>query len=92
MSKRYLTLGADGMLHIIQLLQDDPTGKWLAKTLYRDSRTVGPEPIPFDFSIHTLEAIADGVTGHRPLSVLAEIEDTDLPVDRTFRDAWEWSA
>ena len=34
--------------------------------------------------------IAAGLDGHRALALLAECEDTDLPSDRYFRDAWEW--
>ena len=43
----------------------------------------------FDPAVHTREAIATGLPGHRALSLSAEIEDEDVP-DRYFRDAWEW--
>jgi hypothetical protein len=44
----------------------------------------------FDPAVHTRGAIAAGISGHRALSLTAEIDDSDLPTDRTFRDAWEW--
>ena len=88
MAKRYLTLGADGGLNITEIPGDDPTK--LAKTLFELSRTTDMTT-HFDPSVHTLEAIAAGITGHRALALTAECEDTDLPSDRYFRGAWEWS-
>ena len=89
MSKRYLTIAADGRLSITEIAGDDAEGNKLTKTLFELSRTTDMTT-KFDASIHTREAIAAGLVGHRALSVTAEWEDTDLPSDRYFRDAWEW--
>jgi hypothetical protein len=61
----------------------------MAKSLFELSRTTDLET-HFDASVHTLEAIDAGLEGHRPLAFLDEVEDTDLPSDRYFRNAWEW--
>ena len=89
MSKVYLTNKADGGLAITHLNIEDLDGVRLTKVLFELSRTTDML-IHFDPEIHTREAIAAGLDGHRPLSLLAECEDTDLPSDRYFRDAWEW--
>ncbi len=89
MSKRYLTIAADGRLSITEIAGDDADGNKLTKTLFELSRTTDKEG-HFDPEVHTREAIAAGLEGHRPLSLLGECEDTDLPSDRYFRNAWEW--
>lgn len=89
MSKRYLTLDKDENLAITEISGDDADGRKLTKTLFELSRTTDMTTT-FDLAVHTREAIAAGIAGHRPLSVIAEIEESDLPTDRTFRDAWEW--
>ena len=88
MSKRYLTLDTDDNLSITEISGDDADGRKLTRTLFELSRTT--DMTKFDLAVHTREAIAAGITGHRPLSLTAEIDDSDLPSDRTFRDAWEW--
>jgi len=90
MSKRYLTITADGSLAITITAGDDPDGSKLTKTLFELSRTTD-KTTHFDPAVHTREAIAAGISGHRALALTAECEDTDLPTDRYFRDAWEWS-
>jgi len=93
MGKRYLALNRWGGLSITVIPEDDPVGFdgfWLTKVLFELSRTTDM-PTHFDFEIHTREAIAAGLDGHRPLALLAEIDHTELPSDRYFRDAWEWS-
>ena len=88
MSKRYVTNNLDGSLAITQLTVDGDEVS-LTKTLFEMSRTsdmVGH----FDPAVHTREAIAAGLPGHRALALSAEIENTDLPTDRYFRDAWDW--
>ena len=90
MSKRFLTLRADGGLSITEIVGTDDDGRKLTKTLFELSRTTDTTT-HFDPAIHTREAIAAGITGHRALTVTAECEDTDLPSDRYFRNAWEWS-
>ena len=90
MAKRYLTLSADGALLITAIQDDDANGHKLTKTLFELSRTTDTDT-PFDPSVHTRDAIAAGITGHRALALSAEIEDTDIPTDRYFRNAWTWS-
>ena len=90
MAKRYLTLAADGGLSIIDIAGTDSDGNKLTKTLFELSRT-SDLTTHFDPAVHTREAIAAGISGHRALALTAECEDTDLPSDRYFRDAWTWS-
>ena len=90
MSKRYLTITADGSLAITMIAGDNPDGSKLTKTLFELSRTTD-KTTHFDPAVHTREAIAAGISGHRALALTAECEDTDLPSDMYFRDAWEWS-
>ena len=90
MAKRYLTLAADGGLSITEIAGSDADGTKLAKTLFELSRT-SDLTTHFNPAVHTREAIAAGISGHRALALTAECEDTDLPTDRYFRDAWEWS-
>ena len=89
-SKRYLTVTADGGLAIVVISGDDADGNKLTKTLFELSRTTDMTT-HFDPAVHTREAIAAGISGHRALGLTAECEDTDLPSDRYFRNAWEWS-
>ena len=90
MSKRYLTLQANGGLSITEIAGDDADGSKLTKTLFALSRT-SDTTTKFDSAVHTREAIAAGISGHRALALTAECEDSDLPSDRYFRNAWEWS-
>ena len=89
MAKRYLTIAEDGRLSITEIAGADDDGIKLTKTLFELSRTTDTTT-HFVPAIHTREAIAAGITGHRTLAVTAEVEDTDLPSDRYFRNAWEW--
>jgi hypothetical protein len=91
MTRRYLTTDVDGIIAITQIAGDDPGGKKLTKTLFELSRNPDNKEEHFNPAVHTLEAIAAGIPGHRALAMTAECEDTDLPSDRYFRDAWEWS-
>ena len=86
---RYLTIDASGGLSITVIDGDDADGRKLTKTLFEISRTTDVTT-RFDPAVHTREAIAAGIAGHRALSLTAEVEDSDIPSDRTFRDAWEW--
>ena len=90
MAKRYLTLAADGGLSITEISGDDADGSKLTKTLFEISRT-SDLTTKFDPAVHTREAIAAGLSGHRALALTGECEDSDLPADRYFRSAWEWS-
>ena len=90
MSKRYLTLAADGGLSITEISGDDSDGSKLTKTLFEMSRTTDLTT-HFNPAVHTREAIAAGISGHRALALTGECEDTALPSDRYFRNAWEWS-
>ena len=89
MSKRYITLSEDGDVLVTHIADDDADGNKLTKTLFELSRTTD-KTSHFDPAVHTREAIAAGLPGHRPLALSGECEDTDLP-DRYFRDAWTWS-
>ena len=90
MAKRYLTISAEGTLAVTEMVGDDPDGSRFTKTLFALSRT-SDLTTHFNPAVHTREAIAAGIAGHRALVLIAECEDTDLPVDNYFRDAWEWS-
>lgn len=89
MAKRYITLHVDGTLAITEIPGDDADGEKLTKTLFELSRTTD-STTHFDPLVHTREAIAAGIEGHRPLALLGECEHTDIPADRYFRGAWEW--
>ena len=91
MAKRYLTMTAADTLAITEIAGSDPEGHKLTKTLFELSRT-SDLTTHFNPAVHTREAIAAGIAGHRALSLTAECEDSDLPSDRYFRNAWEWSA
>ncbi len=89
MAKRYITLSADGDVHVTEIVGDDADGNKLTKALFELSRTTD-KTTHFDPAVHTREAIAAGIAGHRALALSGECEDTDLP-DRYFRSAWTWS-
>ena len=90
--RNFITPNKDGGIARIQIHSGTPEeeSRWLAKTLFEISRTTDLT-IPFDSNIHTTDAIAAGISGHRALAVIAEVEDADIPTDRYFRSAWEWS-
>ena len=88
MSKCHLTLDVKGGLTTIFIVSTKPYA--LAKHMFEISRTTDMTT-HFDPAIHTLDAIAAGISGHRALAVLGECEDIDLPTDTYFRGAWEWS-
>ena len=90
MAKRYLTTSADDGLAIIEIAGNDADGNKLTKVLFELSRTTDTNT-HFDPAVHTRDAIAAGISGHRALALAGECEDTDLPTDRYFRNAWEWS-
>ena len=90
MAKRYLTISAEDTLCITEIIGDDADGNKLTKTLFELSRT-SDLTTPFDPAVHTRDAIAAGIAGHRALALIGECEDTDLPTDTYFRNAWEWS-
>lgn len=81
----------DGRLGIIHLSEGDAARR-LAKTMFELSRDGSDMTTHFDPKVHTLEAIASGaVPGHAAMTC-RECPDSELPKDRTFRDAWEDSA
>ena len=88
MSKCYLTIRND-TVSVTRIVGNDIDGVKLTKTLFELSRTTDMTT-HFDPAVHTREAIAAGISGHRALTLIGECEDTDLPTDRYFRDAWEW--
>jgi hypothetical protein len=90
MAKRYVTTNADGTIAVTQFKASDPDDTAMAHTLFELSRT-SDMTTPFDAGVHTLAVIAAGISGHRALALAGECEDSDLPTDRYFRNAWEWS-
>ena len=90
MAKKYITIGANGIVAVTSIVGDDADGNKLTKTLFELSRTTDLTT-HFDPAVHTREAIAAGISGHRALALTAECEAPALPTDRYFRDAWEWS-
>ena len=88
MARRYITTNADGTIAISDIAGSDAAK--LTKTLFELSRTTDMTT-HFDPTVHTREAIAAGIPGHRALTLVGECEDTDLPAARYFRNAWEWS-
>ena len=90
MSRRFITANADGTIAVTTFKETDPDDIAIAKTLFELSRTTDMST-PFDPAVHTLAVIAAGISGHRALALTAECEDTDLPSDRYFRNAGEWS-
>jgi hypothetical protein len=99
-NKSFIVNMPDGRVSIIHPSYSDPTRaitddaefeQWAVdKTLFELSRTTDMET-HFDPAVHTREAIAAGIAGHSALALTAECEDSDLPTDRYFRNAWEWS-
>tara|TARA_Y100000310_G_scaffold316464_1_gene368214 strand:+ start:29 stop:304 length:276 start_codon:yes stop_codon:yes gene_type:complete len=89
MAKRYVITKVDGGMSVIDIIGDDPGGLKLTKALFEHSRTTDRGG-HFDPDVHTRDAIAAGISGHRALALTAECDDTDLPSDRYFRNAWEW--
>jgi len=89
MAKLYIVPNVNGGISVIQIHGDDLDGLKLTKALFEHSRTTDREG-HFNPEIHTRSVIADGILGHCALSLSAEIDDTELPTDRYFRDAWEW--
>ena len=90
MVKRFITTNADGTIAVTQISGSDEDGFKLTKILFELSRTTDMTT-HFDPAVHTRDAIAAGISGHRAMALTAECEDTDLPSDRYFRNAWEWS-
>jgi len=88
MAKLQVIPNLDSGISVVKIIGDDLDGLKLTKTLFELSRTTDMDT-HFDPAVHTREAIAAGLPGHRVLSLSAEIEDEDVP-DRYFRDAWEW--
>jgi len=86
MPKCHLTLGPHGNLVVSFVI---PKRYNLEKHLFELSRTTDMES-HFDPAVHTLEVIARGIEGHRPLAILGECDVSELPDDLYFRDAWEW--
>ena len=91
MTKRHVTTLLDGRIGIIQLNCDyaaPEKKRLLAKTLFELSRDGSDMLEHFDPAIHTFDALQQGILKHVPLTCW-ECEDTALPQDRYFRDAWE---
>jgi len=92
MGKRYLTESPNNNgLTITEVFGDDVNGNKLTKILFEISRTTDLTT-HFDSAVHTRKAIASGLSGHRALALIGECDDSDIPIDRYFREAWEWVA
>ena len=89
MVKRLITTNADGTIAVTEISGSDEDGLKLTKVLFELSRTTDMTT-HFDPAVHTRDAIAAGISGHRAMALTGECEDTDLPSDRYFRNAWEW--
>jgi len=90
MVHKYITTNTDGTISITEISGPDVDGHKLTKTLFELSRT-RDMTTHFNPAVHTREAIAAGISGHRALAIAGECEDSDLPADRDFRNAWEWA-
>ena len=90
MVKRFITTNADGTIAVTEISGSDEDGLKLTKVLFELSRTTDMTT-HFDPAVHTRDAIAAGISGHRAMALTAECEDTDLPSARYFRNAWERS-
>ena len=91
MTTRIVTPNVDGSVSLTQIVGDDPLGYKLAKALFTLSRLDGTID-RFNRDIHTVDAIAEGISGHRSLSVLGYVEDRDLPGNRDNRNNWAWDS
>jgi hypothetical protein len=80
--------GDDSQLCVIRINGDDSDGKKLAKSMFELSRTGDDMSVHFDPDVHTLSAITAGLPGHHSLTS-REYDESELPSDRIFRDAWE---
>lgn len=85
----FITNGPDGGIEISYVQGPDPDKRLLAKILFELSRTTDLT-VTHNHEIHTLDAISKGITGHRAIRVLGEIEGSEIPKDRTNRDGWTW--
>ena len=91
MARRWVSTRYDGMLIVTVFTSDNPTEQEIAKTMFELSRRGGNDSdTHFDPAIHTLSAIAAGLPNHKPIDS-HEIDSSELPTDRYFRAAWEWS-
>jgi len=91
MTTVYITKHGDGIWihHLIPTAPEDRR-RALAKTLFESGRTTDKET-HFHPDVHTLALLAKGFEGHDPIEVLAEIDEAEIPEDRYFRNAWEFS-
>ena len=88
MATLYITPNRSGGISLIQIIGDDANGLKLTKAIFEASRTTARDP--FDPAIHSRKALADGISGHRAVSVLGECQATALPAQTSYRDAWEF--
>jgi hypothetical protein len=81
----HLSTGANGNLTTSFIV---PGLYNLERTLFELSRTTD-KGTHFDSGVHTQAAIKAGIQGHRPLHVTGTCDESELPKDLYFRDAWE---
>lgn len=86
MAKCHLTYGPDGVLCLSWVI---PGPGHLEKAIFELSRTTDMST-HFKAATHTLEAIAKGIPGHRPLAIVGVCDGSEVPQDMYFRDAWQW--
>jgi len=89
MDNTFITRLEDGRIAYTWINGEDPDGLRLNKILFELSRTTDMTT-HFNPEIHTVEAIASGLEGHRPLAVIGTCTSADIPSDNYFRDAWDW--
>lgn len=82
----HLTYASSGVLCLSWIR---PGAGNLEKTLFELSRTTDMST-HFKLGVHTLETIAEGIPGHRPLALLGSCDGSQIPEDMYFRDAWDW--
>jgi hypothetical protein len=77
----------DGRVAVIRINGKDPGRIKLAKTLFELGRGESDARVHFNPEFHTLGWIAAGVHGHAGLTY-RECDESDIPLDREFRNAW----
>jgi len=86
----YIANNDSGGISVISILNHDVDGVKVTKALFELSRTTDLTT-KFDPEIHTREVIAgEREDGFRPVTLLGMCERLDIPVDRVFRNAWDW--
>ena len=91
MADYIVTLNVDNSIALTQIIGPDPLYRRRAKLLFELSRTTDKRTV-FNPELHSIEVIASGIVGHRPLEVIGECTSEDLPDSRDNRDNWVWDS